>query len=717
MLAALILLGGCSSNADHSDAPSDSRSVVGDDHLQEFRNVSTDVAFVGDDACFNCHEDQYRGFKNHGMARSMYPLTKETLVEDIGGPAVRDSVSGLMYATFEKDGRYYMEEYLDSPSGEHLHSLIREMKMVVGSGTSARTYLTESNGWYYEMPVTWYTQKRTWDFSPGYQVANKRFERKAGDRCIACHNSYPASVPFTNGRYEKMPEGISCERCHGPGSLHVDERLASPEPADSIDNTIVNPTHLSLDRRLDVCQQCHLNTSVSILREGKSAHEYRPSEPLSDFVSLFSRERETESDQIGVISHADRMKQSVCFLATQSLERPLECTTCHDPHSGFRDKGDEYFNATCRSCHETDELATKLRTSEAKARHSSTANCIGCHMPKKDIIEAPHSAFTDHLIRVVGDDDSPIAPVVAHGRTVLDPYYERDSFQEGTIYEGMAYVVWGQQSGETTSIQKGIDLLSAVPSETLFGEASYLLGYARILLEQYKQAVPDLERAVLDDPGIPERLNTLAQALEHTGGSAARIESLYSQALSIEGSLADIRINFGRFLEAAGRIDEAIEQYRLATDGEPWNLLAHYNLATAFLRQQRLDDAAKEFGIALDLDPRYAPAWSNLGLVHMARGEYEMGREAFESGIRANPDHSESLSNLGTYYLNIDDLTNAIPILVRAVRAAPTNADYLAKLALASFRNNEMSLARQYVDRAIQLDPKNKLALQILAAL
>ena len=53
-----------------------------------------------------------------------------------------------------------MEEYLLDANGEKTHQLVREMKYVIGSGTIARTYLTEENGWFYEMPVTWYAQAR-----------------------------------------------------------------------------------------------------------------------------------------------------------------------------------------------------------------------------------------------------------------------------------------------------------------------------------------------------------------------------------------------------------------------------------------------------------------------------------------------------------------------------------------------------------------------------
>src|SRR5690606_5220014 len=104
---------------------------------------------------------------------------------------------------------------------------------------------------------------------------------------------------------------------------------AVPEPADSVDYTIVNPDHLRPDSQLDVCQQCHLNGTVSILREGAEAFGYRPSQPLAAHLALFNIDVE-EGGRIAVISHADRLKQSPCFLESEAMT----CTTCHDPHEG-----------------------------------------------------------------------------------------------------------------------------------------------------------------------------------------------------------------------------------------------------------------------------------------------------------------------------------------------------------------------------------------------
>ncbi len=684
---------------------------------ERFRNLEPDVSFVGDTACFSCHEDEYSGFKQHGMARSFYPLNAETAVESFGSEVVQDIQTGFLYRTYEADGSYYMEEYLLDARGIKTHRLVREMEYVVGSGTVARSYLAEENGWFYEMPVTWYTQAQKWDLSPGYQNGNQRFARRIADRCIVCHNSYPEPVPHTNGKYSEMPYGIGCERCHGPGALHVEERLAIPEARSDVDDTIVNPVHLSLDRRLDVCRQCHLNTTVSLLREGRTAYDFRPSQDLSDYVALFVNQESDSNDEIGVISHADRMKRSACFLATAATGKPMECTTCHDPHEGFRQQGDAYFNATCLSCHESRSLGGRMPTAELLSDHQAGANCITCHMPRKDLIEAPHSAFTDHWIRVVEPEESS-RPVAAHSRVELAPYFERDRYEEGLPYEGMAYVVYGRQQGDTEALRHGIDLLDQVfltgaePSE-----AVYLHGFAYSLLGEYERAVPSLEKAVTLDPDKPERLNSLAQAYEATARSPAVIERLYRRALASQPDNADIRINYGRFLETRDRRTEAIAAYKEARISEPWNDIALYNLGTALLREERREEARDALLASINLNPLKPGAWSNLGFLYISEGDQARALESFEAGVAANPNHPDALSNLGTYYLNTENLQLAVRFLERSLEADALAPDVLAKLGLAHFRLDDFDSAREYAERAFELDKNNTMARQIIAAI
>ena len=656
-----------------------------------YENVADGVAYVGDASCAQCHGEIAASYATHGMAQSFYPMTEDRAVEDFDGVEVPDPNGGYVYTARRDGDRFVQVELQIGPGGEVLNRRVETMDYVVGSGSAARTYLTDGDGFLRQLPLTWYTQAAGdpeqgttvgpasgggyWAFSPGYEVANGRFGRAVPAACMSCHNGTSPSVPGVEGRYASLAQGIGCEQCHGPGELHVEARTLDPEAADSVDHSIVNPEHLSLDLQLDVCQQCHLNGTVTVLRDGETADSYRPSVPLSAHRALFNVAAPDPS-VVSVISHSDRMKASACFQESAAMT----CTTCHDPHEGFRDKGPAYFNDTCASCHTPDALQAAMPTSEAKATHAPGADCFSCHMPKVTADDAPHASFTDHHIRVVGDDV--VTAVADEGE--LEPYFERDrGTDEGETYLAMATVIYGRRQGDRGALQAGASALAeAAGRQTAPGEAQYLLGFARTLLGQDAAAVEPLQAAVDAEPR-PERLNTLAQVYERTGRPPADAEALYQQALEIQPQAAEIRVNYGRLLDATGRAPLALDAYTRAARDRPDLAVAHANRGRALARLGRGAEAIEALARAAELEPGDATV----------------------------------LTDLGALVAQAGDTARAGRVFARAVAADARNAGAHANYALFLAQSGDVERAVFHTRQALQLDPGQPVAQQLAADL
>ena len=79
-----------------------------------------------------------------------------------------------------------------------------------------------------------------------------------------CHNGFP-DIPKTESdtvAYPafkgELPEGVDCQRCHGPGAGHVEATKRAGASIQEIRAAILNPARLAPDRQIQVCMQCHL---------------------------------------------------------------------------------------------------------------------------------------------------------------------------------------------------------------------------------------------------------------------------------------------------------------------------------------------------------------------------------------------------------------------------------------------------------------------------
>ncbi len=110
--------------------------------------------------------------------------------------------------------------------GSRFAEVEAEVRYALGSGTRGITYLIERDGFLFQSPIAWFAQQRRWDISPGYGEfgARPNFERPILPDCLACHANQFRPVAGTLNRYETpifQGHAIGCERCHGPGALHV----------------------------------------------------------------------------------------------------------------------------------------------------------------------------------------------------------------------------------------------------------------------------------------------------------------------------------------------------------------------------------------------------------------------------------------------------------------------------------------------------------------
>jgi Flp pilus assembly protein TadD len=233
--------------------------------------------------------------------------------------------------------------------------------------------------------------------------------------CLSCHLDGAHPAPGALNRYVTPLDlkPIGCERCHGPGELHVREPGLGSE---GFDRTIVNPAHLAPALRESVCEQCHLQGDHRVTPYGRDEADFRPGLPLNEFVEVFFESEKLDGSKL--IGQVEQMHASVCFEASGGA---LGCISCHDPHR--RPAPAErvaHFRASCLVCH--DAHGCRLAEPERRAREPEDS-CIACHMPSRGASDVAHVSMTDHRIpRTAGAKTSAAAlDAIGTRATSTDP--------------------------------------------------------------------------------------------------------------------------------------------------------------------------------------------------------------------------------------------------------------------------------------------------------
>jgi predicted CXXCH cytochrome family protein len=335
----------------------------------------TSAHYVGSQSCGKCHADIYDRWKKTPMANVVRDPRKhpEALIPNL----TTDTVARFA---------------------------LNQVAFVYGSLWKQR-YFTKIGDDYFPLPAQWEVKNHTWSkyfvrkgadwWAPFYPPDN--MQRPTGPTCDGCH-----SVGYDIHTKQVAEWNVGCERCHGPGSEHVEHPTRV---------NIFNPSHANYVAASDTCIQCHSQgRPLTVPIEGKYYDwpvGYQVGKRLEDYWRL--EERKLGATDFYYFpdgtAHKNRM-QGNDFVQSVMYRRGITCFSCHDVH-GTNNYAQliKPADELCLDCHgPLSANGPRTATLEEHTHHkkgSVGSQCIACHMPQIQTEGLPNTFVHAHTFRFI----------------------------------------------------------------------------------------------------------------------------------------------------------------------------------------------------------------------------------------------------------------------------------------------------------------------------
>jgi predicted CXXCH cytochrome family protein len=689
--------------------------------------------YVGRSTCAECHQSQHQLWLGSDHDRAMELASEESVLADFNDTSF--TYHGVTTRFFRRGGKFMVNT--EGPDGQ-LHDYV--VKYTFGVRPLQQYMVEFPDGRVQVLRESWDTVKRQWFYVTPPDVTDERIEpgdplhwtgiaQNWNTTCADCHstNVHKNYDPPTNTYHTTFDEiDVSCEECHGPGSVHVD--LAgkwSPFWDRNVGYGLVSLKNKTVDTQLETCAKCHA-------RRFQIHEDFRPGKPFLDHYepSLLGSQLYHADGQI-----LDEVYEYGSFLQSKMYANRVQCSDCHDPHSlKLKFTG----NQLCAQCHVPARYDTP--THHHHPLGSAGAQCVECHMPSRRYMVI--DARRDHSFRVPRPDLSvelgtPNACNDCHARADETFQWAADAVRKWYGDRRPDDPHWAPAIAAARAAKpEGADLLidvvdrkstpAIVRATALELLASYPAGRG---LEIRRGALVDGEpllrlaavRALTAEVGPPLIADLAAKTSDSI--AAVRIAAAARLAYLPLDSLSDPQRH---------TFEQALIEFRAAQQLSLDHAGGHLTLGALDRHHGRVRQAIEHFQAAIALEPYMSGARAELATLLQrqgaANGEVQRLRREeialLERDAKLAPDNAEIWYQLGLLRYLLDELDAARAALSTACERSPHNYEYRMALALLLERRYELSGGDGQFEEAVRalkqlndLQPADPRARQILTRL
>jgi len=309
------------------------------------------ATFVGADKCRECHKHEYEKWRGSHHDKAMDMATEESVLGDFNNSVFE--YSGIKSRFYRKNEKFYV--YTRGPKGE-----MGDFEITHTFGCyPLQQYLVPFPGGRLQcLPIAWNVKEKKWyHLYPDEPLdpADWLYWTNAGlnwnGMCAECHSTnlkknYDPKTDTYETTWSEID--VSCEACHGPGSLHVKWAEAPEMVRTATDNygLVVKTSGVTSQQQVELCAPCH-SRRMSL---GDNAHDIKN---LLNYgvPQLLSPGMYFSDGQI-----IEEVYVYASFVQSKMYDRDVRCNDCHDVHSVKRIK---QGNQLCLQCHRADIYDTK----------------------------------------------------------------------------------------------------------------------------------------------------------------------------------------------------------------------------------------------------------------------------------------------------------------------------------------------------------------------
>ena len=655
------------------------------------------ASYVANTQCLGCHQTQAASWAGSHHAKAMAPASADTVRGDFDDTQFRHQ--GVTTRFFRRGDKFFV--HTDGPDGKTADF---EVKYSFGVAP-LQQYLIETDGGRLQpLQIAWNTQTRKWfhllpheKAPPGDVLHWTGRYQTANTMCVACHTTgfdkrYDAAADRFDSQWREV--NVSCQSCHGPGSLHV----ASPQQRGQLADLKMS------QKQVEVCAACHS-------RRSELTAMPVPGQPhLDHYLPSLLREG---------LYHADGQQLDEVFVVgsfrqSKMYRMGVSCTNCHDPHTA---KPKLPGNALCLQCHQTPanpafpSAAGSYNTPQHHHHAAGTpgAQCTACHMPAKNyMIVQPRP---DHSMRIPRPDLSvtlgtPNACNQCHADKTSQWAADAVTKWYGTPKRPPHY-------GEVFSAARRGAPQAAQALAALAADAAQPAIVRATALDMLRGPIGIDERVAATRDTDAELRAAAAASLEDVDASL-RVPTL---APLLKDPVRAVRIAAARSLAALPHaqfdaptrqaFDAALAEYvaaqKVALDMPGPNL----NLAVLYARTGRDAESEAAYRAALKIDPDFTPARANLAQFYAERGRLPDAEQVLREGLQRQPGIGELQYSLGLLLAEQQRLPEAADALEQAARLLPRRARAHYNLGLARQQLGQAKPAEAAFRKARELEPSD----------